>query len=94
VCCGNGVVDAALGEECEDDSDCAGGEVCVNCDCVTPTPTPTPTPTSTPTPTPDPNSCVGFCGGSSPNCACDFGPFGCVFFQDCCSDFNAVCECD
>lgn len=34
--CGDGIVDPLAGEECEDDSDCAVGEVCGDCECGQP----------------------------------------------------------
>ena len=34
--CGDGIVDPLAGEQCEDDSDCAAGEVCGDCECGQP----------------------------------------------------------
>ncbi len=40
---------------------------------------------------PEPDSCYGRCGGMSANfqCGCDEA---CVFFGDCCGDFQNFCE--
>lgn len=34
--CGDGIIDPLAGEECEDDNDCAVGEVCGDCECGQP----------------------------------------------------------
>jgi hypothetical protein len=48
--CGDGLIDALMGEQCEGDGDCPGGLLCAGCRCATTTST-TSTPTSTSTST-------------------------------------------
>jgi cysteine-rich repeat protein len=71
--CGDGLIDTGLGEECEGDADCSGGETCTpQCTCAPAATTTTTTPGSTTTTTEAP-----FCGDGHVDAGeqCDDGNF-------------------